>query len=129
MFTASVMLRQAYSLRKLLKNRSNAAFLWHNGSRTMSSAAPPHKHFDVEGEPNFLEMVEQYVENARGIALQKLVTRPPRPGRRPQPLIKSGPLLKLRIIELMPTVSVYSDPRQVDRVQLSVTIITRVKGS
>ena len=85
MFAASVMLRQACPLRNLLKNRSNAAFLWHNGSRTMSSAAPPHEHFDVEGEPNFLEMVEQYVENARGIALQKLVTKPPRPGRRPQP--------------------------------------------
>eukprot|EP00794_Sanderia_malayensis_P012794 gene12794-14106_t len=47
------------------------------GSRLMSDGA--------DGEPSFHEMVDQFVENARDLALQRLSTRSPRPGRRQEP--------------------------------------------
>lgn len=50
------------------------------GTRLLSTAAS-----DAEGEPSFLEMVNLFVENARELALQRLTTKPPPPGRRPVP--------------------------------------------
>ncbi len=43
------------------------------GSRLMSSG---------EGEPSFLEMVDMFVQNASKIALSRLSTKAPAPGRR-----------------------------------------------
>jgi len=50
------------------------------GSRFVSAAAP-----DSEGEPSFLEMVNLFVENARELALQRMTTKAPLPGRRAVP--------------------------------------------
>lgn len=50
------------------------------GARLVSAAAP-----DAEGEPSFLEMVNLFVENARELALQRLTTKAPPPGRRQVP--------------------------------------------
>lgn len=75
------MLRNSSALRSAAKHRSVVSAVQNGarivGSRLMSAGG---------GEPSFLQMVDKFVENARDLALQRLSTKPPPPGRRQEPL-------------------------------------------
>lgn len=78
------MLRTGNKLQCLMKSQRYGLLNHHGsrivGSRFVSAAAP-----DSEGEPSFLEMVNLFVENARELALQRMTTKAPLPGRRAVP--------------------------------------------
>lgn len=78
------MYRLASSIRSLSRTSNNVLPAFSSGSANFSTSSLKQTAADADGEPDFLEMVRMFADNAHSIALDKLLSAKPAPGKRQQ---------------------------------------------
>ena len=76
------MLRTTQSLSKLGKASKEAFKAFTPACSRLSTSSSQCSSAEPDGEPEFLEMVKDFADNAHSLALDKLLSAKPQPGKR-----------------------------------------------